>query len=137
VNIGRFGGGNTAPGWVESGWLKGSGAEDITGGCNTEEIMEGERRNKVAGAAGLGAWAESGVRGIAWVLTSWGSSRVGVWTSTKVAGPTREEESGDCEIVEEVQTQSVSRNTEARGLELDQVTVGAVEVERDSKEAET
>jgi len=57
VNIGRFGGGNTAPGWVESG----SGAEDTTGGCDRVEMMEGERRNKVAGAAGLGAWAESGV----------------------------------------------------------------------------
>jgi len=31
----------------------------------------------------------------------------------------------------------VRRKTEASGLEFDQVTVGAVEVERDTKEAET
>jgi len=109
VNIGRFGGGNTALGWVESG----SGAEDTTGGCDRVEMMEGERRNKVAGAAGLGAWVESGVRGIAGVLTSWGSSRVGVWTSTKGAGPAREEESGACETVE-VETVSEKKNRSKR-----------------------
>jgi len=70
-------------------------------------------------------------------LTSWGSSRVGVWTSNKGAGPAKEEESGAWETVAEEETQSVRRKTEASGLELDQVTVGAVEVERDSKEAET
>ena len=60
----------------------------------------------------------------------------GVWTSTKGAGPAREEERGACVTVE-VETESVRRKTEARGLELDQVTVGAVEVESESKEAET
>ena len=41
------------------------------------------------------------------------------------------------ETVVEEETQSVRRKTEASGLELDQVTVGAVEVKRDSKEAES